>query len=237
MEIINRKVNMLSTKGLIEVMISHTDVTIDYESSKLQFSKHNPAMPSHVDSDDFITLDDWKAENILTFLQNQFYEESILLHSVSEDYELDEVQFLDGNKKIDLKLSYKEGSKFSEVPSGTMRLMVYEILENSKVDLVAELPEGRNYNEIDSIELVGEDYNGALELYSFGGDVSIQIGDEKINAYFTSESFGTVVTKMILIETKESDAFIDATNNGFEEEFADDIKYALELISKGGGNG
>jgi len=34
---------MLSTKGLIEVMISHTDVTIDYESGKLQFSKHNPA--------------------------------------------------------------------------------------------------------------------------------------------------------------------------------------------------
>ena len=119
-----------------------------------------------------------------------------------------------------------------------MRLMIYEILENSKVDLVAELPEGRNYNEIDRIELVGEDYNGALELYSFGSsDVSIQFGDEKINAYFSSESFGVVVTKMILIETKESDAFIDATKNGFEEEFADDLKYALELISKGGENG
>jgi hypothetical protein len=82
---------MLSTKGLIEVMISHTDVTIDYESGNLQFSKHNPAMPSPYDSDDFITLDDWKAEKILTILQNQFYEESILLLSVSEDYELDEV--------------------------------------------------------------------------------------------------------------------------------------------------
>jgi hypothetical protein len=45
---------MLSTKGLIEVMISHTDVTIDYESGNLQFSKHNPAMPSPYDSDDFI---------------------------------------------------------------------------------------------------------------------------------------------------------------------------------------
>jgi len=30
--------------------------------------------------------------------------------------------------------------------------------------------------------------------------------------------------------------FIDATKTGFEEEFAIDLKYALELITKDGGN-
>ncbi|MDC1364046.1 hypothetical protein N8196_02190 [Schleiferiaceae bacterium] len=41
---------------------------------------------------------------------------------------------------------------------------------------------------------------------------------------------------MILILTNESDAFIDATKTGFEEEFAIDLKYALELITKDGRN-
>jgi len=113
---------------------------------------------------------------------------------------------------------------------------VYEILENNKVDLVAELPEAINYNHIERIELMGENYNGALDLYSFSGDANINFEEEKINVCFESESFGPVVEKMILILTNESDACIDATKTGFEEEFAIDLKYALELITKDGRN-
>lgn len=47
---------------------------------------------------------------------------------------------------------------------------------------------------------------------------------------------GLVVEKIILIQTNESDAYIDATKTGFEKEFATDLKYALELISKDGRN-
>ncbi len=41
---------------------------------------------------------------------------------------------------------------------------------------------------------------------------------------------------IILIQTNESDAYIDSTKTGFEKEFATDLKYALELISKDGRN-
>jgi hypothetical protein len=61
---------------------------------------------------------------------------------------------------------------------------------------------------------------------------NINFEEKKINVCFESESFGPVVEKMILILTNESDAFIDATKTGFEEEFAIDLKYALELITK-----
>ena len=47
-----------------------------------------------------------------------------------------------------------------------MRLIVYEILENNNVELIAELPEVINYNHIERIELMGENYNEALDLYS-----------------------------------------------------------------------
>ena len=117
-----------------------------------------------------------------------------------------------------------------------MRLIIYEILENNKVDLIAELPEFINYNNIERIELIGENYNGALDLYSFSGDAYIVFEEKKINAYFSSESFGPIVEKIILIQTNESDAYIDATKTGFEKEFATDLKYALELISKDGRN-
>ena len=113
-----------------------------------------------------------------------------------------------------------------------MRLIIYEILENNKVDLIAELPEFINYNNIERIELIGENYNGALDLYSFSGDAYIVFEEKKINAYFSSESLGLVVEKIILIQTNESDAYIDATKTGFEKEFAIDLKYALKLISK-----
>jgi hypothetical protein len=43
---------------------------------------------------------------------------------------------------------------------------------------------------------------------------------------------GAVVEKIILIQTNESDAWIDATKTGFEKEFATDLKYALKLISQ-----
>ena len=180
-------------------------------------------------------MDDCKAKTILNSLLNQFNEESILLYS-TEDYGTDKVQFLDKNEKIDLKINYNDGSKLTEIPTGTIRLIVYEILENNKVDLVAELPEAINYNHIERIELMGENYNGALDLYSFSSDANINFEEEKINVCFESESFGPVVEKMILILTNESDAFIDATKTGFEEEFAIDLKYALELISKDGRN-
>ena len=229
------KTTVFSTKGLIEVMITHADITIDYKTGKLQLNKHNPAVSSHYGNDDLITLDDRKAKTILNSLLNQFNEESVLLYS-AEDYGTDKVQFLDKNEKIDLKINYNDGSKLTEIPTGTIRLIVYEILENNKVDLVAELPEAINYNHIERIELMGENYNGALDLYSFSGDANINFEEEKINVCFESESFGPVVEKMILILTNESDAFIDATKTGFEEEFAIDLKYALELITKDGRN-
>lgn len=229
------KTTVFSTKGLIEVMITHADITIDYKTGKLQLNKHNPAVSSHYGNDDLITLDDRKAKTILNSLLNQFNEESILLYS-TEDYGTDKVQFLGKNEKIDLKINYNDGSKLTEISTGTMRLIVYEILENNKVDLVAELPEAINYNHIERIELMGENYNGALDLYSFSSDANINFEEEKINVCFESESFGPVVDKMILILTNESDAFIDATKTGFEEEFAIDLKYALELITKDGRN-
>lgn len=228
------KTTVFSTKGLIEVMITHADITIDYKTGKLQLNKHNPAVSSHYGNDDLITLDDRKAKTILNSLLNQFNEESVLLYS-TEDYGTDKVQFLDKNEKIDLKINYNDGSKLTEIPTGTIRLIVYEILENNKVDLIAELPEVINYNNIERIELMGENYNGALDLYSFSG-ANINFEEKKINVCFESESFGPVVDKMILILTNESDAFIDATKTGFEEEFAIDLKYALELISKDGRN-
>ena len=229
------KTTVFSTKGLVEVMITHADITIDYKTGKLQLNKHNPAVSSHYGNNDLITLDDRKAKTILNSLLNQFNEESILLYS-AEVYGTDKIHLLDGNKQIDLKINYNDGSKLSEIPTGTMRLIVYEILENNNVGLIAELPEAINYNNIERIELKGESYNGALDLYSFSGDANIIFEEKKINAYFSSESFGPVVDKMILILTNESDAFIDATKTGFEEEFAIDLKYALELITKDGRN-
>ena len=229
------KTTVFSTKGLVEVMITHADITIDYKTGKLQLNKHNPAVSSHYGNNDLITLDDRKAKTILNSLLNQFNEESVLLYS-AEDYGTDKIHLLDGNKQIDLKINYNDGSKLSEIPTGTMRLIVYEILENNNVGLIAELPEAINYNNIERIELKGESYNGALDLYSFSGDANIIFEEKKINAYFSSESFGPVVDKMILILTNESDAFIDATKTGFEEEFAIDLKYALELITKDGRN-
>ena len=229
------KTTVFSTKGLVEVMITHADITIDYKTGKLQLNKHNPAVSSHYGNNDLITLDDRKAKTILNSLLNQFNEESVLLYS-AEDYGTDKIHLLDGNKQIDLKINYNDGSKLSEIPTGTMRLIVYEILENNNVELIAELPEVINYNNIERIELKGESYNGALDLYSFSGDANIIFEEKKINAYFSSESFGPVVDKMILILTNESDAFIDATKTGFEEEFAIDLKYALELITKDGRN-
>ena len=228
------KTTVFSTKGLVEVMITHADITIDYKTGKLQLNKHNPAVSSHYGNNDLITLDDRKAKTILNSLLNQFNEESILLYS-AEVYGTDKIHLLDGNKQIDLKINYNDGSKLSEIPTGTMRLIVYEILENNNVELIAELPEVINYNNIERIELMGENYNGALDLYSFSG-ANINFEEEKINVCFESESFGPVVDKMILILTNESDASIDATKTGFEEEFAIDLKYALELITKDGGN-
>jgi hypothetical protein len=227
------KTTVFSTKGLTEVMITHVDITIDNKTAKLQLNKHSSAVPPHLRNNDLIKLDDRKAKTILNSLLNHFNDESILLYSTGET--LDKVQFLDKNEEIDLKINYNEGSKLTEIPTGTMRLIVYEILENNKVDLIAELPEVINYNNIERIELMGESYNGALDLYSFSG-ANINFEEEKINAYFSSKSFGPVVDKMILILTNESDAFIDATKTGFEEEFAIDLKYALELISKDGIN-
>jgi hypothetical protein len=228
------KTTVFSTKGLVEVMITHADITIDYKTGKLQLNKHNPAVSSHYGNNDLITLDDRKAKTILNSLLNQFNEESVLLYSTG-DYGTDKVQFLDKNEEIDLKINYNDGSKLTEIPTGTMRLIIYEILENNKVDLIAELPEVINYNNIERIELMGENYNGALDLYSFSG-ANINFEEKKINVCFESESFGPVVDKMILILTNESDAFIDATKTGFEEEFAIDLKYALELITKDGRN-
>jgi len=228
------KTTVLSTKGLVEVMITHADITIDYKTGKLQLNKHNPAVSSHYGNNDLITSDDRKAKTILNILLNQFNEESVLL-ICAEDYGTDKVQFLDKNEKIDLKINYNDGSKLTEIPTGTIRLIVYEILENNNVELIAELPEAINYNNIERIELMGENYNGALDLYSFSG-ANINFEEEKINVCFESESFGPVVDKMILILTNESDASIDATKTGFEEEFAIDLKYALELITKDGGN-
>mgnify|MGYP000654313775 FL=1 len=228
------KTTVLSTKGLVEVMITHADITIDYKTGKLQLNKHNPAVSSHYGNNDLITSDDRKAKTILNILLNQFNEESVLL-ICAEDYGTDKVQFLDKNEKIDLKINYNDGSKLTEIPTGTIRLIVYEILENNNVELIAELPEVINYNNIERIELMGENYNGALDLYSFSG-ANINFEEEKINVCFESESFGPVVDKMILILTNESDASIDATKTGFEEEFAIDLKYALELITKDGGN-
>lgn len=227
------KTTVFSTKGLIEVMITHADITIDYITSKLQLNKQNPAFSSHYGNDDLITLGDRKAKTILNSLINQFNEEAILLYS-AEDYGTDKLYLLDENKKIELKINYNAGSKLSEIPSGTMRLIVYEILENKNVELIAELPEIINYNHIERLELMGENYNGALDLYSFSGDANIIFEEKKINAYFSSESFGTVVEKIILIQTNESDAWIDATKTGFENEFATDLKYALKLISQNG---
>jgi hypothetical protein len=227
------KTTVFSTKGLTEVMITHVDITIDNKTAKLQLNKHSSAVPPHLRNNDLIKLDDRKAKTILNSLLNHFNDESILLYSTGET--LDKVQFLDKNEEIDLKINYNEGSKLTEIPIGTMRLIVYEILENNKVDLIVELPEVINYNNIERIELMGESYNGALDLYSFSG-ANINFEEEKINAYFSSKSFGPVVDKMILILTNESDAFIDATKTGFEEEFAIDLKYALELISKDGRN-
>ncbi|MDB2674483.1 hypothetical protein N9Y83_00850 [Flavobacteriaceae bacterium] len=228
------KTTVFSTKGLVEVMITHADITIDYKTGKLQLNKHNPAVSSHYGNNDLITLDDRKAKTILNSLLNQFNEESVLLYS-AEDYGTDKIHLLDGNKQIDLKINYNDGSKLSEISTGTMRLIVYEILENNNVELIAELPEAINYNNIERIELKGENYNGALDLYSFSG-ANINFEEEKINVCFESKSFGPVVDKMILILTNESDAFIDATKTGFEEEFAIDLKYALELITKDGRN-
>jgi len=228
------KTTVLSTKGLVEVMITHADITIDYKTGKLQLNKHNPAVSSHYGNNDLITSDDRKAKTILNSLLNQFNEGSVLL-ICAEDYGTDKVQFLDKNEKIDLKINYNDGSKLTEIPTGTMRLIVYEILENNNVELIVELPEVINYNNIERIELMGENYNGALDLYSFSG-ANINFEEEKINVCFESESFGPVVDKMILILTNESDASIDATKTGFEEEFAIDLKYALELITKDGGN-
>ena len=227
------KTTVFSTKGLIEVMITHADITIDYITSKLQLNKQNPAFSSHYGNDDLITLGDRKAKTILNSLMNQFNEEAILLYS-AEDYSTDKLYLLDENKKIELKINYNDGSKLSEIPSGTMRLIVYEILENKNVELIAELPEIINYNHIERLELMGENYNGALDLYSFSGDANIIFEEKKINAYFSSESFGTVVEKIILIQTNESDAWIDATKTGFENEFATDLKYALKIISQNG---
>ena len=228
------KTTVFSTKGLIEVMITHADITIDYITSKLQLNKQNPAFSSYYGNDDLVTLGDRKAKTILNSLMNQFNEEAILLYS-AEDYSTDKLYLLDENKKIELKINYNDGSKLTEIPTGTMRLIVYEILENNNVELIAELPEVINYNNIERIELMGENYNGALDLYSFSG-ANINFEEEKINVCFESESFGPVVDKMILILTNESDASIDATKTGFEEEFAIDLKYALELITKDGGN-
>ncbi len=228
------KTTVFSTKGLTEVMITHVDITIDNKTAKLQLNKHSSAVPPHLINNDLITLGDRKAKTILNSLLNHFNEESILLYSTGET--LDKVQFLDKNEEIDLKIKYNEGSKLTEIPSGTMRLIVYKILENNKVDLIAELPEVINYNNIERIELMGESYNGALDLYSFSGDATIIFEEEKINTYFSSESFGPIVEKIILIQTNESDAYIDATKTGFEKEFATDLKYALELISKDGRN-
>ena len=227
------KTTVFSTKGLIEVMITHADITIDYITSKLQLNKQNPAFSSYYGNDDLVTLGDRKAKTILNSLMNQFNEEAILLYS-AEDYSTDKLYLLDENKKIELKINYNDGSKLSEIPSGTMRLIVYEILENKNVELIAELPEIINYNHIERLELMGENYNGALDLYSFSGDANIIFEEKKINAYFSSESFGTVVEKIILIQTNESDAWIDATKTGFENEFATDLKYALKIISQNG---
>ena len=227
------KTTVFSTKGLIEVMITHVDITIDYKTAKLQLNKQNPAVSSHYGNDDLITLDDRKAKTILNSLLNQFNEESILLYS-AEDYGTDKLYLLDENKKIELKINYNDGSKLSEIPSGTMRLIVYEILENNNVELIAELPEVINYHHIERIELMGENYNEALDLYSFSGDANIIFEEKKINAYFSSESFGPVVEKIILIQTNQSDAWIDATKTGFEKEFTTDLKYALKLISQNG---
>ena len=190
------KTTVLSTKGLVEVMITHADITIDYKTGKLQLNKHNPAVSSHYGNNDLITSDDRKAKTILNILLNQFNEESVLL-ICAEDYGTDKVQFLDKNEKIDLKINYNDGSKLTEIPTGTIRLIVYEILENNNVELIAELPEVINYNNIERIELMGENYNGALDLYSFSG-ANINFEEEKINVCFESESFGPVVDKMIL---------------------------------------
>ena len=229
------KTTVFSTKGLIEVMITYADITIDDKTAKLQLNKQNPAVSSHYGNDDLITLGDRKAKTILNSLLNQFNEESILLYC-AEDYGTDKINLLNGDNQIELKINYNDGSKLSQIPSGTMRLIVYEILENNNVELIAELPEVINYNHIERIELMGENYNGALDLYSFSG-ANISFEEEKINVYFESESFGPVAEKIILILTNESDAFIDATKTGFEEEFAIDLEYALELISKDGANG
>jgi hypothetical protein len=225
------KTTVFSTKGLVEVMITHADIKIDYKTTKLQLAKQNPAISSHYGNNEFITLGDRKAKTVLNSLLNQFNEESILLYS-AEDYGTDKINLLNGDKQIELKINYNDGSKLSEIPSGTMRLIVYEILENNNVELIAELPEVINYNHIERIELIGENYNGALDLYSFIGDANFIFEKKRINAYFSSESFGPVVEKIILIQTNESDAYIDATKTGFEKEFATDLKYALKLISQ-----
>lgn len=75
------KTTVFSTKGLIEVMITYADITIDDKTAKLQLNKQNPAVSSHYGNDDLITLGDRKAKTILNSLLNQFNEESILLYS------------------------------------------------------------------------------------------------------------------------------------------------------------
>ena len=110
------KTTVFSTKGLIEVMITHADITIDYITSKLQLNKQNPAFSSYYGNDDLVTLGDRKAKTILNSLMNQFNEEAILLYS-AEDYSTDKLYLLDENKKIELKINYNDGSKLSEIPT------------------------------------------------------------------------------------------------------------------------
>ena len=101
------KTTVFSTKGLIEVMITHADITIDYKTAKLQLNKHSSAVPPHLWNNDLITLNDRKEKTILNSLLNQFNEESILLYS-AEDYGTDKIHLLDGNKQIELKINYND---------------------------------------------------------------------------------------------------------------------------------
>lgn len=212
---------LLDSQDLVEIMISYVEIRIDNESRHLTTYNTN--------SDELSSLQDYQAADLLSILQDQFEENSFLLHGVSDSVgDLDEVKFSCQGKQVDTKLSYQEGSILTKPTSNLIRMFCCEILSDNQVGLTLTLPPDQTINDIIGIELQGEDYK-TVEMYSFDA-VSILLGEEKIPGLISSESFGRTVSKWVTIETEKSSAYIDMMQDGFEEEFADDFDYAFKTV-------
>lgn len=68
---------LLDSQDLVEMMISYVEIRIDNESRSLATYNTN--------SDELCTLQDYQSADLLSILQNQFEENSLLLYGISDN--------------------------------------------------------------------------------------------------------------------------------------------------------